>query len=126
MRQEAGGELSPTAVATLATIENAGPLTPSELAEIEGIKRPTATRITAALEERGLIARADDPSDGRACLLSVSGEGRSLLRRVRKRKNAYLARRLGQLDAGELATLEGAAGILERMLEREAVRRRSS
>src|SRR5688572_31319874 len=70
LRQEAGGELSPTLNAALATIDRHGPLTPSELADIERIKRPTATRIAAALEKDGLIERAADPSDGRACLLS--------------------------------------------------------
>jgi hypothetical protein len=36
---------------------------------------------------------------------------------VRKRKTAYLARRLRELDADERATLDRAAAILERVLE---------
>lgn len=116
MRQEAGGDLSPTLIAALATIDRAGPLTPSELAEIERVKRPTATRIAAALERDGLIERAADPTDGRASLLSASPAGRELLRRVRRRKNAYLSRRLNQLDAEDVAALERAAEILERLL----------
>lgn len=119
MRQEAGAELSPTLVAALATIENHGPLTPSELAELERVKRPTATRVATALEEAGVIVKAADPSDGRACLLSVNAEGRALLRRLRKRKNAYLARRLRELDLddADVQTLARAAEVLERMLE---------
>ena len=79
MRQEAGTALSPTLTAALATIERHGPLTPSELAEAERVKRPTATRIAASLEREELILRAKDPSDGRAALLSVSPRGRDLL-----------------------------------------------
>ena len=119
MRQEAGGELSPTLIAALATIDRAGPLTPSELAEAERVKRPTATRIAAALERDGLIERAADPSDGRASLLSASAAGRELLRRVRRRKNAYLSSRLHQLDAEEVAALERAAEVLEHLLEED-------
>ncbi len=117
MRQEAGGELSPTLIASLATIELHGPLTPSELADIERVKRPTATRIAAALEKDGLIERAADPTDGRACLLSTSREGKALIKRVRSRKNAYISRRLRKLGDEDVETLERAAEVLERMLE---------
>jgi DNA-binding MarR family transcriptional regulator len=120
MRQEAGTGLSPTLGAALATIERHGPVTPSELAEIERIQRPTATRIAATLESEGLIARAPDPSDGRGSLLSVSPQGRALLKRLRKRKNAYLSRRLREMDDADVEALERAAEVLERMLEGEA------
>ena len=121
LRQEAtgaeDGSLSPTLTAALATIEVHGPLTPSELAQRERIKRPTATRSISNLEAAGLIERTADPDDGRVYLVSTTGEGRSLLKRLRSRKNAYIARRLKRLDADEIETLERAAGILERMLE---------
>ena len=55
MREEAGTDLGPSQVAALATIERHGPLSPSELAELERIKRPTATRILRHLEEAGLV-----------------------------------------------------------------------
>lgn len=119
MRQEAGTELSATLTAALATIERHGPITPSDLADAERVKRPTATRIAAALERDGLIARSADPSDGRACLLSVSPRGRDLMKRLRKRKNAYLSRRLRELSPADVEALESAAEVLERMLEGE-------
>lgn len=120
MRQEAGTGLSPTLTAALATIERLGPLTPSELAAIEHVKRPTATRIAASLEREGLIERATDPGDGRARVLSVSPSGREHLRRLRKRKNAYLTRRMRELPADDIAALDHAARVLERLLEGEA------
>jgi DNA-binding MarR family transcriptional regulator len=119
MRQEAGTDLSPTLAAALGTIERHGPLTPSELAEVERIQRPTSTRIAATLESKGLIARAPDPSDGRASLLSIRPQGRALLRRLRKRKNAYLSRRFREMDDADLEALDRAAEVLERMLEGE-------
>ena len=119
LRQEAGTDLSPSQTAALATIERHGPLTPSELAAVEGIQRPTTTRIVARLERAGLIERARDPADGRVSLVSASGEGRLLLRKLRGRKTAYLARRLRGLDPHEVAALEQAAAILERLTESE-------
>jgi DNA-binding MarR family transcriptional regulator len=122
LRQEAAAEtsgLTPTSVAALATIERHGPLTPSEIAAIERVKRPTITRTLGCLEREGLIDRAPDPADGRSALVSVNAAGRERLRRVRSRKNAYLAKRMRDLSAEEVDTLERAAEILERMREGE-------
>jgi DNA-binding MarR family transcriptional regulator len=122
LRQEAAAEttgLTPTSVAALATIERHGPLTPSEIAEIERVKRPTITRTLGCLEREELIDRAPDPADGRSALVSVNAAGRERLRRLRGRKNAYLARRMRDLSAEEVETLERAAEILERMREGE-------
>ena len=109
--------MTPTSTAALATIERHGPLTPSELAEIERVKRPTVTRTLACLEREGLVERTPDPADGRSSLVSVNAAGRERLRRLRGRKNAYLARRMRDLPAAEVETLERAAEILERMRE---------
>jgi DNA-binding MarR family transcriptional regulator len=122
LRQEAGEELSPSQTAALATIDRHGPLTPSELAARERIQRPTVTRVVARLEEAGLVQRTRDPQDGRSSLVALSPAGRELLARGRTRKNAYLARRLRELDAEERATLQRAAAILERLLEQEGRR----
>jgi DNA-binding MarR family transcriptional regulator len=122
LRQEAGGELSPSQTTALATIDRHGPLTPSELAVRERIQRPTVTRIVARLEESGLVQRTRDPHDGRSSLVALTPAGRELLARGRTRKDAYLARRLRELDAEERATLQRAAAILERLLEEEGRR----
>jgi DNA-binding MarR family transcriptional regulator len=122
LRQEAASEatgLTPTSTAALATIDRFGPLTPSELAAIERVKRPTVTRTLGCLEREGLVERTPDPADGRSFLVSVNAAGRERLRRLRGRKNAFLARRMRGLSAEELAVLEHAAGILERMQEDE-------
>jgi DNA-binding MarR family transcriptional regulator len=117
LRQEAGTDLGPSQTAALATIERHGPLSPSELAMRERIQRPTATRIVHHLEVASLLERVRDPEDGRASILSVTPEGRQLLRRLRARKTAYLAKRLDGLAAADRRTLERAAELLEGMLE---------
>ena len=122
LRQEAATEtsgLTPTSVAALATIERHGPLTPSELAKLERVRRPTVPRTLGCLEREGLVERTPDPTDGRSSLVSVNGAGRERLRRLRGRKNAYLARRMRELSDEEVETLERAAEILDRMREGE-------
>jgi DNA-binding MarR family transcriptional regulator len=127
LRQEAAGavgELTPTSAAALATVERHGPLTPSELAEIERVKRPTATRTLRVLDEAGLVERAPDPEDGRSALVSITAAGRDRLRRLRGRKNAYLARRMRDLPPDDVAILDRAAEILEGILEEPRPSRR--
>ena len=58
LRQEAGTGLSPSLTAALATVERCGPLTPSELADLERVARPTITRVLTRLEEAGLMEPA--------------------------------------------------------------------
>jgi DNA-binding MarR family transcriptional regulator len=121
LRQEAAVEsgLSPTQTAVLATITRDGPLTPSELADLERVKRPTMTRTLACLEREELIERTPDPADGRSSLVAVNDAGRERLARLRRRKSAYLARRLRNLDPDEVETLARAAELLDRMREDE-------
>src|SRR3954447_14138072 len=120
LRQEAGGGLSPTLTAALASIENHGPLTPSEIAERERVKRPTATRLIGTLEESGLVVRTSDPSDRRSSLIAITPDGRDLMRTLRTRKDLYLAQRLRTLSAQERETLDRAADLLERLLEEDS------
>src|SRR5919199_4222575 len=78
LRQEAGSDLSPSLSSALASIDRHAPLTPSELASLERVQRPTATRVLARLEELGLIKRSPAPSDRRSALIATSVAGRRL------------------------------------------------
>jgi DNA-binding MarR family transcriptional regulator len=73
--------------------------------------------VIARLEEAGWVERTGDPSDRRSSLVSATPAGSALLVELRARRDAYLARRLDRLGPEDLATLDKAAGILERMLE---------
>ena len=117
LRQEAGTGLSPSLTAALATVERCGPLTPSELAGVERVARPTVTRILVRLEEAGLITRTPDPADRRSTLVAITPAGADLLADARTRKDAFLSARLDGLSAADRATLARAAALLEGMLE---------
>ncbi len=107
--------VSITQLAALATLDLHGPLTPGELATHERVQPPSMTRIVAALEAAGLVTRADHPTDGRQVLLAPSVHGKSLLRAERRRRDAWLARRLRELDPEDVAVLRRAAVVLERL-----------
>jgi DNA-binding MarR family transcriptional regulator len=124
LRQQSGEGLTPSQTSALASIERHGALTPSELAEIERIQRPTATRILAGLEHAALITREQDAADGRIVRVSLTRDGAEILKRGRSRKNAYLAKRLRSLPPEDLHTLERAAELIERLLEEAPERRR--
>jgi DNA-binding MarR family transcriptional regulator len=90
-------------------------MTPGELAEHEKVQPPSMTRVIAVLEERNLVHRSPHPTDRRQVVLTVTEEGRALVQRVRRRKDAWLARRLAELTAQERATLRAAVPILEKL-----------
>jgi DNA-binding MarR family transcriptional regulator len=117
LRQQTESGLSPTLVSALVSVDVHGPLMLGSLAEIERVKRPTVTRIVAALEERRLVVCEADPADGRARVVAITAAGKYLLRRDRTRKTAYLARHLAELSSDDTAKLTAAIDVLERLLE---------
>ncbi len=107
--------LSDTQLAALATLERHGAMTPGELAEHEKVQPPSMTRVIAALADWELVTRSPDPTDRRQVILSVTSSGRELVQQVRRRREAWLARRLAELTAQERAALLAAAPILEKL-----------
>ncbi len=119
IRRRGDDGLSPTLISALFVVEVHGPITPGNLAEHEGIRRPTCTRTIAALEEQGLVQRTPDPLDGRMAWLSVTPTGRKVVARTRRQGNELIARGIRSLQPEDLATLERAAEILDRIAEEE-------
>lgn len=115
--QRADFTLTLTQIATLSTLERHGPLTPRELAAHEKVQPPSMTRILATLEERGLIARTPHPTDGRQVLVALTKPAVTMLREDRRRRDAWLARKLGELSADERETLRAAAPVLEKLAQ---------
>jgi DNA-binding MarR family transcriptional regulator len=107
--------LSETQLAALSALEVHQAMTPGELAEHEKVQPPSMTRVIAVLEERTLVLRSPHPTDRRQVILTVTEEGRAVVQRVRRRKDAWLARRLAELSAEERATLRAALPILEKL-----------
>ena len=90
-------------------------MTPGELADYEKVQPPSMTRVIAVLEERGLVRRSAHPTDRRQVVLTVTDEGRALVDRVRRRKEAWLTQRMQELSPEEVEILRAAAPILEKL-----------
>ena len=106
-----------THLAALSTLKRHGPMSPGELAAHERVQPPSMTRIIGALEEAGLITRTDHPTDRRQVLVALSPGGKALLREDRRRRDAWLAQRMRELDADDLAVLRKAAAVLNRLAD---------
>ncbi|MGV9303957.1 MarR family winged helix-turn-helix transcriptional regulator [Nonomuraea sp. NPDC004354] len=114
-RQAAAHTLTPTQFATLAAVERHSGITPGELAELEKVQPPSMTRVIAALEERGLVARSPHPTDRRQVTVAVTDAAKALLKEERRLKEAWLTQRLKELTPEERAVLRQAAPILEKL-----------
>jgi DNA-binding MarR family transcriptional regulator len=115
LRQQTGTDLTASLLSALWSIERLEPVTLGDLAVAERVQPPTLTRIASRLEEEGLVVRRTDANDRRVTIVQLSPDGRRLLERTRTRRTAYLTKRLRGLDPEDLAILERAAPILERL-----------
>jgi DNA-binding MarR family transcriptional regulator len=81
----------------------------TDLADAVMLSSGGLTRLVGRLEERGLLRREADPSDGRGNLASLTGPGRARLAEARTTHDAVIRELLGAaLAETELATLERA------------------
>ncbi|MCW2543983.1 MAG: yusO [Frankiales bacterium] len=116
-KQRTDESMSIGRLSTLGTLDRHGPLTPGELAAHERVQPPSMTRIITALEEAGFITRTDHPTDRRQVLVALSPEGKALLREDRRRRDAWLAQRMRELDPADLVVLRQAADVLKRLAD---------
>jgi DNA-binding MarR family transcriptional regulator len=107
--------LSMGAMAVLGCLFRNGDLTVGDLAAHERVQPPSMTRTVNALESAGYVARRAHETDGRQVVVSLSDTGRATLLADRARRDAWLARRLRDLDPEERETLRRAAPLLERL-----------
>lgn len=101
------GELSMREYDVLYTLSKCpGPIRHSELNRHLLLSQPALSRMIDRLEERGLVERGPDPSDGRGSLLGLTNAGRTAQRRVGRRHGADVARAMtAHLDDDELHQL---------------------
>jgi len=99
----------------LAWIHANGPLTPGALADIQRVQPPSMTRTVNALVELGLVAKSEHPTDGRQVIVSLTDAGASEVRETRRRRDAWLTKRLAAMGAPERAVLAEAAVLLREL-----------
>ena len=102
-------------LATLGTLGRHGAMTLGELAAHERVQPPSMTRIIAGLEERGLVVREPHATDRRLVIVHLTDEAMRLIAADRRRRDAWLARRLRELTPDEHEALRRAAPVLEKL-----------
>ncbi|GAA2068955.1 MarR family transcriptional regulator [Streptomyces albiaxialis] len=111
-----GRVLTRLAASVLANLRHSGPLTPSELAGIEGLQTQSLTRVLNDLEEQGRIRRTRSDVDARRQDITLTAAGREALDAHVRDGNAWLAAALRQtLSPAERDMLRIAAGLLEQV-----------
>lgn len=118
LRTERPGGLTPTQMATLATLTRSGPQPISALAAREGVKPPSMTRTVAALVAAGMAERQPDPGDARVSAVAATPTGHELITTTRSLRRAWLTEQLATMSAAELATLAAAAPLLREVADR--------
>lgn len=111
LRRDAWSVLEPLGVTpgqlrALRTLGSCGhPVRMSELADLLGIARRSATSVVDELAARELVRRSADPTDRRATAVDVTPAGRALLATVRRRRVESLAALADGLSPAQLRQL---------------------
>lgn len=111
-------ELSVGQLGVLSHLMREGESTVGQLAARERVQPPSMTRTVNALEQQGYVERAPSAEDGRCVLIRISERGEETLLADRRRRDAFLARALGELDEVERDLLRRVAPLLERLADR--------
>ncbi len=104
-------------ISVLGHLYREGERTLGQLAAAERVQPPSMTRTVNCLEQDGLVERTPHPTDRRQVVVRLSDAGRELVVAERRRRDAWLARRLAELAPDERATLAAAAHILRRIAD---------
>lgn len=105
-------------LSALSCLSKAGPMTPGELAAKEGVQPPSMTRVIAALEERGLVARHAHPTDGRQAIVDLTESGHARIEQEVSLRERWLDQQLADLTAEEREVLCRASEIIDRLAGR--------
>jgi DNA-binding MarR family transcriptional regulator len=96
-----------------------GPLTLSALAKRRRVSLQSMSELVQALVERGLIARAPDPTDRRQSLLQLTDHGRRHYQRADEQILQRMEPLMAKLSDDELAAVRLALPALRRVLMEE-------
>lgn len=115
---EAGGELTLPETSALALLDRGGPTTASSLASLEQISPQSMSATLASLESGGLIVRRQDPEDGRRAIITMTEQGKRMLRSRRAARTGRITRALSNgFTPAELRRLAAVAPLIERLAQ---------
>lgn len=95
----------------------AGPLRITELAASQALAQPTVTQLVGRLEDRGLLRRKRDRTDGRVVLVSSTREGRAALDGLRREYQAVLRDQLAGHSDEDVLALAAATELIQEIID---------
>lgn len=116
VRFDADNALAPHLFSILARL-SVEPRTVGELATSEQVSAPSMSRAVGQLCDQGMVRREADEHDGRVVRLSLTDEGRELVRVERANRDAWMTARLEALTAEQRRVLAEATDLLEAVME---------
>lgn len=102
-------------LSVLGVLFRSGECSIGELASQERVQPPSMTRTVNCLEEGGYVVRRPHETDRRQVVIALSEKGTETLAADRRRRDAWLAKRLRELTPEERSVLRQAAPIIERL-----------
>ncbi|MED7826199.1 MarR family winged helix-turn-helix transcriptional regulator [Streptomyces chiangmaiensis] len=112
------GDVSLSGVSVLARLAADGPDSPGSLAELERVRPQAMASTLAVLEQRGLVGRTPDATDGRRAIMAITEEGRAMMAERRSESVHRLSAALDEFTEQERETLAAALPLLDRLAER--------
>ncbi len=103
--------------AVLGQLDDDGPVRLTALAAATVVSQPSMTQLIARLEREGLVARLDDPDDGRATLVAITDDGRAHRVTTRRTLHGRLNELLETLPADDEASLALAMRVAAPLIE---------
>lgn len=112
------GDVSLSGVSVLARLAADGPDSPTSLADLERVRPQAMASTLSVLEQRGLVHRSPDATDGRRSIVAITDDGQSMLAERRSASVHRLSAVLDGFSPQERATLASALPLLDRLAER--------
>ena len=97
--------LSPSKYKILTGLAAGKALSPSQLANHLGVRRPTLSGLVDNLQSQGLVVRTPDPGDRRSYRVTLSETGAALVEQAMAAQLTLMANCLGQLTLAERSAL---------------------
>jgi DNA-binding MarR family transcriptional regulator len=112
-----GEGLTPSQASVLGIIAFRGPISLSELADIEGLNPTMLSRVVGRLLELNLIQRIPDPADLRSASVVATEAGREVDGRVKAQRAAVVSECVDELTDEQEQALADALPALEALAE---------
>ena len=118
LRKESGDEeLSPSQTAVLGYLHRVGSASPAELSAFEQVAPPSMNRTLNSLQTAGYLIRSPGTDDRRTVSVTLTDAGDRVVQETRRRRNAWLDRRIATLEPAERLLLAEATAIIRKLTD---------